>query len=156
MRNLIKPTLTLLIFCLVAALLLSLMNYTTSGIIAERARSDAQEQRKEVFPSADEFELINNWENKTTGEGIIKEVYKAASQGKTSGYVFSAVPKGYAGDIHVTVGVSLEGKITGVKTGENSETPGLGSKAAEPRFTGQYLNKQIGMILSVAKKKNNC
>lgn len=153
MRDMIKPTLSLLVFCLAVSLLLSLMNYTTSGVIAERARFDAEAKRKEVLPSADNFEVISKWNNKISGTEIIKEAYKATSNGKTSGYVFSAVSKGYGGNMQVTVGVSLEGKITGVAIGENKETPGLGSKAAEPGFTGQFGNKETGMKLSVVKKK---
>lgn len=142
-----------MIFCLAVSFLLSLMNYTTSGVIAERARIDAEAKRKEVLPSADKFEVTDKWDKEIPGAEIINEVCIATSQGKTSGYVFSAVPKGYGGEIQVTVGVSLEGRITGVEIGENNETPGLGSKAAEPGFTGQYGNKETGMKLSVVKKK---
>lgn len=153
MRELIKPAFSLLVFCLVVALSLSVMNYTTSSVIAERARYDAEAKRKEVLPSSDKFEVINKWENKTSDSKIIKEVYRAASQEKTSGYVFVTSPKGYGGEIQVTVGVNLEGKITGVKIGDNKETPGLGTKAAEPGFTGQYANRKAGLKFSVVKKK---
>jgi Na+-translocating ferredoxin:NAD+ oxidoreductase subunit G len=149
----IKPTLSLLVFCLAVSFLLSLMNYTTSSVIAERARFDAEAKRKEVLPSADKFEAIGKWDDKIPGTEIIKEAYKATSNGKTRGYVFSAVPKGYGGNIQVTVGVSLEGKVSGVAIGENKETPGLGSKSTEPGFKGQFGNKVTGMKLSVVKKK---
>ena len=39
------------------------------------------------------------------------------------------------------VGISKDGKITGVEIGNHSETPGLGSKATEPMFKNQYVDK---------------
>lgn len=41
------------------------------------------------------------------------------------------------------VGISKDGKITGVEIGNHSETPGLGSKATEPMFKNQYVDKDV-------------
>ena len=73
----------------------------------------------------------------------MKEVYAAYSGDEFVGYVFSAVSSGYGGDVPVTVGVGKDGTITGVRVGDNEETPGLGSKAAGEKFTSQYTGKAI-------------
>ena len=48
--------------------------------------------------------------------------------------------KGFGGTVGLTVGVS-DGAITGVRIGSHSETPGLGAKAADEAFYGQFAGK---------------
>jgi len=153
MLKLIKPSIVLLLICLSVGLCLAVVESVTRDTIEKRITQDAENKRKEVFNSADAFVKITGWEGKTDSTGIVKEVYKAVSKGGTVGYVFSVVPKGYGGIIGLTVGVSLDGKVTGIGIGENKETPGLGTKASEPLFRGQFTNKSIAGKLEVVKKK---
>ena len=53
------------------------------------------------------------------------------------------------------VGISKDGKITGVEIGNHSETPGLGSKATEPMFKNQYVDKDVLNSLLVVKGSTN-
>jgi electron transport complex protein RnfG len=85
--------------------------------------------------------------------GTIREVYAAYDGPRLLGYVFGAFPKGYGGEMKVTVGVYSTGKISGVTVGENKETPGLGSKAAEAGFIGQFLSKTVNEGLRIVKQK---
>ncbi len=61
------------------------------------------------------------------------------------GVVFRVFPQGYGGPIPVTVGLSNEGTITGIRIASAaeglSETPGLGAKITEPAFTDQFKNR---------------
>ncbi len=142
MRDMLKPTLTLLAICFVVALGLALVNSFTKNVVAERMKNEAEQQRKAVLAVADNFKALTNWEGQKQ-EGIVKEVYVAYQGQQFVGYVFSLLPKGYAGDIKITVGVTKAGKIAGVQMGENQETPGLGTKAAEKPFITQYNDKAI-------------
>lgn len=153
MRDIIKPSLPLLVICLVTAMCLAAVNFITKDAIAMRVQEDAEAQRKQVMPSAEKFEEVKGWEVRTNGTGVLKEVFKAYTAGKPSGYVFAGSPKGYAGPIKVTVGIGLDGKVTGVKIGDNTETPGLGTKTAEGAFIGQYKGKKAGNKIEVVKKK---
>ena len=38
-------------------------------------------------------------------------------------------------------GISLDGTITGIRVGANSETPGLGTKIEEPDFQDSFVGK---------------
>ena len=61
-----------------------------------------------------------------TGEDEnISATYKAEN-----GYVVETVTTGYAGDITLLVGVSNEGKVTGVVVRDQHETYGLGQKVS--------------------------
>ncbi|WP_100655696.1 electron transport complex subunit RsxG [Alteromonas flava] len=62
------------------------------------------------------------------GEGA-QRIYRAELAGEPAGLVVeSTAPNGYSGNIHLLVGVTLEGVVTGVRVLEHRETPGLGDK----------------------------
>ena len=150
MRDIIKTTLPLLVICFVVALCLAFVNSMTKDTIIERVKSDAEIQRRQVMTEAKSFEEINDWQAKDES-GIIREAYAAYDGQELIGYVFSAFPKGYGGEIKVTVGVGIDNTISGVKIGDNKETPGLGSKASEESFIRQYIGKQIQKEFQVVK-----
>lgn len=151
MRDIIKTTVPLIVICFVTALLLAFVNSTTKDTILQRAKSDAEEKRRQVMTEAQRFKEIDGWQDQDE-TGIVSEAYAAYDgQDQLIGYVFSAVPKGYGGDIHVTVGVSDDMNITGVQIGDNNETPGLGSKAKDEKFVGQYTGKSIEKEIQVVK-----
>lgn len=65
----------------------------------------------------------------------IKSVYKAES-----GYVIESTAYGYNGDVDLMVGVSNEGKVTGLVVENMQETRGLGAKAlTDVPFLAQFL-----------------
>lgn len=151
MRDMIKPTISLFIICLITTFCLAFVNSITKDTILERALLDAEEQRKLVLSEADSFKMLDGESDKDES-GLIDEVYAAYSGEELVGYVFNASPKGYGGEIAVTVGVSNENIITGVQIGNNSETPGLGSKTANREFTEQFQNKDISGDIVVVKR----
>ncbi len=151
MRDMIKPALSLCIICLITTLCLAVVNSVTKDTIKARELSDAEELRKLVFSKADSFEKLEGEADKDES-GLIREVYAAYKEQDLIGYVFNAAPKGYGGEIAVAVGISSEKKITGVRVGNNNETPGLGSKAADKKFTGQFQQKDISSDIVVVKR----
>lgn len=55
------------------------------------------------------------------------EVFIATADGKAVAALFSTVaPRGYNGPINLLVGVTVDGRITGVRVTRHRETPGLG------------------------------
>ena len=88
---------------------------------------------KMMLPGAEEFTV----EPYSGEDANIVSVHKA-----DIGYVIETKTYGYAGDITVLVGVSTEGKVTGVVVRELSETLGLGANAlSDTDFLAQFLNK---------------
>ena len=69
------------------------------------------------------------------------EVFEGTNGSDTVGYTIKTAPSGYGGPVELTIGISKDGKITGVNVGNNSETPGLGAKSTDPAFNGQYKGK---------------
>jgi electron transport complex protein RnfG len=151
MRDMVKPTISLFIICLVVSFCLAFVNGITKDTIAQRIEKDAEEQRKLVLSEASSFKLAEGWEDKDES-GLIRQAYAAYNGEVLIGYVFSVFPKGYGGEIAVTVGISSENKISGVKIGNNNETPGLGTKTADDKFIGQYQDKDILKDFIVVKR----
>ncbi|MBK5653998.1 MAG: RnfABCDGE type electron transport complex subunit G, partial [Rhizobium sp.] len=151
MRDMVKPTITLFVICFAVALCLALVNSLTKETIIERAIAGAEEQRKQVLSEAERFKKLENWKDKTNNE-IVREAYSAYKGEKLVGYVFSAFPKGYGGEMQITVGITSDGKVSGVSLGDNKETPGLGTKASEDDFIGQYKGKNSQNTLQVVKR----
>lgn len=136
MKDIFKLGATLFGISAVAALALGATDQLTAPKIEEISIQANNEARQIVLPQATEFKKIEGIE-----QGIISEVYSGNENGEVVGYTVKTLPSGYGGEMEVIVGISSEGKITGVNIGSHAETPGLGSKAADDEFKGQYEEK---------------
>ncbi|MCC5911597.1 MAG: RnfABCDGE type electron transport complex subunit G [Clostridiaceae bacterium] len=139
MKEIIKLGFILLVITSVAALVLGVTNEVTQGIIQERALEETREALVALLPEADDFEVID--EEEILDRRHIEEVYYGEKDGEIVGYTIKAGPSGYDGKIEMLIGISNEGRITGVKIGDNTETPGLGSKIADASYIDQFLDK---------------
>jgi len=150
MKDIFKLGTTLFGICAVAALILGVTNNITAPVIEERNIQASNEARKIVLPDADEFKKLDD-----INSDMVVEVYEGIKGNNVVGYTIKTSSKGYGGAIESMVGISKDGKITGVEIGNHSETPGLGSKATEPTFKNQYLDKDVSKPLLVVKGSAN-
>lgn len=131
-KDILVPTISLFVICLVATLLLAVVNGFTIEKIAEQTAMAEAAARVAVLPDAKDF-------NEKDGyfEGL-------DADGNVIGYVFNCVgtSKGYGGDVSVTVGIDNNGAITGIVPGDlSAETPGLGQNALKDSFKKQFVGK---------------
>lgn len=144
----------LLAFAFVTAGLIAVTFQGTEARIDEAQRRAAQKALFEIFPASqhdndllhDTIQLSPEQEQLLhikPGEGV----HVAKKNGEIVAFLFPAVaPDGYSGDIKLIVGVSIEGKITGVRVLSHKETPGLGDKVDTNKsdwvlsFDGKSLN----------------
>ncbi len=129
-KEILIPTLTLLIIALVTSVLLVATDGLTKDKIAALQEQANREARQAVLPEADDFierGLI---------VGDLEYTFFEAANG--AGYVFSTEAKGYGGAVVVMTGITADGQVAGVKITEQNETPGLGQKALDVSFTDQY------------------
>lgn len=133
-KEILLPTLVLFLIALISTLLLGLVNNVTKDrIAAEQAASEA-EARESVFTQAANFD-------EKTVDGQTYYVAKDKN-GNVLGYVFNTSNKGYGGQVTATVGIDVNGKVTGVVPGDlSNETPGLGQTATKPSFLKQFVGK---------------
>lgn len=129
------PVVILAAICLIAALLLSITNNATAPVIAANTVTAAENARKMMFETADEFVPIDVPTEYETG---IDEIYAANTAGELQGYIVGAHSKGYGGSLPIIVSFDKKGTIINVVIQSNSETPGLGKKVEEKIFTQQF------------------
>jgi len=144
-KDILIPTVTLLVICVVVSALLAGTNALTKEPIAQNELKKSQEAMQSVCPDAVSFE----------GEkGLEIEAYKALNEsGEVIGYAIPVSSKGYGGDVSVMVGISSVdgGMVTGVEVLSHSETPGLGANAANESFRNQFEQDAPSDGFSVVK-----
>lgn len=130
--GLFGPTVILLSICVVITFALAFTYKTTKPIIDEEMIHIADLAHEAVLPGATSFEELDI----ELPEGIFA-AFKA-----DNGYVFESGARGYGGMVTYMVGFDNDGNIVGLEMFDSHETPGLGSKIANP----EYLVKYFGQI----------
>lgn len=143
LKEILVPTMTLVIITLVITGLLVFTNDLTKDKIAALQVQADEDSKKDVLSTAEGFET-----KVIDVDGEEFEYYEASNE---AGYVFSTQYKGYGGAVVVMTGISSDGNITGVKVTEQNETPGLGQKALSKDFTDQYIMSVPDSELIVTK-----
>ena len=153
MKQIIKNALILTAITLVSGLCLGFVYELTKVPIAEAQENIKNRAYMEVLPGADTFEEIGV--NEEAAEAALKDagiancridqVAKASKGSDEAGYVISVTDgDAYAGEISFTVGIDLEGKVSGISFLSISESPGLGMEAKDnPEWKTQFYGKEV-------------
>lgn len=166
MKNIVKDTLILFAITLVAGLGLGFVYNVTSDARAKQEEKTKVEAYESVMPGLDSFEdvdidiaeankYISDKISSTESEnGIspikaynatIDSVVKANDKdGNKLGYIVTITDsEAYSGSIQMAVGIMSDGTVKGISFLSINETPGLGMKADEDSFKGQFNNKKV-------------
>ena len=129
----------LLIITMIAGILLGVANDLTKEAIIENSKI-SKEDLSYIMPEADK---IQDMDIELDEEGNIKEVYEAVNGSDVIGYVLKVTSKGFHGAIDFVIGISKEDKVSGIKVLSHNETPGLGAKISEEKFTSRFKDKPV-------------
>ena len=140
-KDILIPTVALLLICLVATALLAGTNSITQEKIALNAVETEKASRMLVLPEGKEYGEV------TTLENGITYCIGTDEAGEEAGYVFTSGAKGYGGTVSVMVGIGTDGAITGVEILSHAETPGLGANAVKPDFKNRFIGKSGQLIV---------
>lgn len=130
----------------ITGLILGVVHDITALPIQKTQERLKKEALATALPEADDFSQI---QMKQGASEIVKEVQEARKGSLPAGYCVTATPKGYAGTIEIVVGITVEGKLRAISILNQSETPGLGAKAPQPAFSGQFENKDVEKLIVV-------
>ncbi|MCD7774158.1 MAG: RnfABCDGE type electron transport complex subunit G [Clostridiales bacterium] len=142
-KEIIIPTVTLLVICVAAAALLGFTNSLTEDKIASIDAENKAQAMEAVMPDAVIF-----------GDAVTVDddvEYSAAydADGNIIGYAFTVSESGYGGEIQVMTGVNTDGSISKVTVlSADNETPGLGQNTTKDSFLDQFMGK-IGELTVV-------
>ena len=126
-----KIGINLTIACLLSGVIIAGAYAFTHPIAVEQKIIQQNLAMKELVVDAKDFKAVDG----KTGW------YAALKDGKVIAYVVPAETKGYGGAIKMLTAVSPDGKDLGYKILTHNETPGLGDKATEPKFSQQFIGK---------------
>jgi len=88
-----------------------------------------------------------------TGEGDSLEIYPAKKDNEIVGYAVNTyTKKGFSGNVSLMAGFRPDLTILNITVLEQKETPGLGTKMAEPKFKDQFIDKNPSQYILKVKK----
>lgn len=146
--NAVKDAAILVIITLVAALLLAFVYEITKDPIAAQKAKKKTEAYAAVYPGLSDTVISEELQEKAeafVGDGmrVDEAVLAKDASGAVAGLLMTVTtPEGYGGDITLTCGVKADGTLTGISFLTLAETAGLGMKAQEDGFRGQFENKK--------------
>lgn len=147
-KEILIPTLALVIICGTATALLAATNEVTKDPIAQTESQSKEDSMKSVAPeNAQSYEKIEISDSSSECFAVLD------GSGNTVAYAVSTGAKGYGGTIKVMTGISAQdGSIIAVNVYDNSdETPGLGAKTSDEKFSGQFGGNKTDNGFVVAK-----
>jgi RnfABCDGE-type electron transport complex G subunit len=156
-----KPVIALTLITAIAGVALSGVYSMTKDTIDAQKEAAKLESYKIVAGDADAFRAIEQAEEMITGshkDGVyhttfgrvkINEVYEAVDEaGNAIGTVMSITSSdGFDGDVTLALGLDADGKVTGIAFTELHETPGMGMRADEDGFKGQFAGQDSVLVL---------
>lgn len=148
MRDLIKMVVVLFVICATSGVVLSYVNEATKAPREYQYIKFVQEPSMKAVLTDFDNDPIKERISVVVGEDgegnpIEKVVFPAKKDGKTEAVAFSASAKGYHDLIEVMVGVGPDGKLTGISIMSHTETPGLGARIVEAKFTDQFAGLDL-------------
>lgn len=147
--SVIKPALSLILFCAVITAALALTNLVTKDRIVELANK-AQEEAMEKICEADEYKKYTS-EYKDTSYTY----HVARTDDKPICYIFTLSASGYGGNVTVMTGVNPDGSVKSVEILDVSgETPGMGQNVKKDSFIKQFYSKSGEINLSTTESND--
>lgn len=129
-----KGILMPIVAILIAAAVLLGLSWSQADLAAKNAQEEHLKLMKMMSPGSENF-TVEAYDGE---DANIRSIHKGEK-----GYVIETVTYGYAGEITMFVGVSNEGKVTGLVVRDLSETYGLGREAlTNVDFLKQFLNSE--------------
>ena len=158
-KKIVHDALILTAFTLVLGFVLGLVYEITKEPIAAADAATAQAAYSKVFADAESFEAYEGFDKEAAAslmeeQGFndeITDVQTAKDGGGNSlGYVITVTAKdGSQANITFSVGIQMDGTVNGYSITSIAETPGLGDKAKNEEFSGQFQGKQADSITVV-------
>ena len=132
--NKASPIILLTIVVTICVSLLTYVDSITRDKIAAQEDETVKSLLATMFPEMSRYELEN-------------EIYTIYVEDEKLGYAFIAVGKGYGGDINIMVGLEKDTSIKQISIISQEETPGLGTRIADPPFTDQFIGLDVNDVV---------
>lgn len=148
MKNMIKLSLTLAAYAVVACVGLAFVYQATAPLIEAAADRERNAALAELFPGVSQFEEVGSELSTGNASIVIQKAWVAKKETEAVGMIVQVTGPTYATST-VLVAVDMNRSLVSTKFLEVTDTPGLGTKVAEEPFAGQFNGKKIddGFVL---------
>ena len=134
-----KMLFTLTVIAILSALVLSHVYNLTKEPIAKAKDNRELEAISEVVSEFDNDPFAEKMIISTTDKKDKLEFFPARKNGVINSFAIKTYSNsGFGGRLEMIVGFYIDGAIKNFKITQHQETPGLGSKADEPKFKQQF------------------
>jgi electron transport complex protein RnfG len=145
--TLVNMIASLVLISMVMSASLAFVYLKTKGPIEAAALKKENDAIRMVVPPFDNDPA----QSRSEKNGVV--VYKLTQKGNLVGYaVKTYTDKGFGGHIEIMVGFLPDGSIRNIMVLQHKETPGLGSKMTDPKFSHQFLGKNPSHFALRVKK----
>ena len=152
-KKIVHDALILFAFTVVLGLILGVVYGITKPSIDQVNYEKTQAAYKQVFADAASFEEYSDFDADAAAALMAEQGYSDQidsvntaldASGNVIGYVLTVTAKDASqATITFSVGIQNDGTVNGYSITDISETPGLGMKAQEEEFYGQFENKKV-------------
>jgi len=153
MKTMFKLSFVLAAYTVIACVGLAFVYNVTAPLIAEAAAKEVKTALAEIFPEAKDFEEVTGKIESGNGSIVFNKAYVAKSETGALGMVVQVTGPTYA-SATLLVGIDAGRKLKPVKFMALTDTPGLGLKAAQDPFRGQFSGKSVDDAFAVGSAKS--
>lgn len=139
-----KPIKSNLFNMIMAMTVVSICSAASIGYVYQKTKEPIEKSKTMKISSA-VTEMLGKFDNKPFEErtnlaekGL--ELYQAKENGVTTSVAIKSYSNnGFGGKIELIIGMLIDGTVTGYKVIQQNETPGLGTKITENKFSKQFV-----------------
>lgn len=150
MKNMFKFSYVLAIYTVIACVGLAFVYKATAPIIEATATAEVKSALAKIFPEATSFEDVSGKIESGDDSIVFDKAFVAKNGDAPVGMIVQVTGPTYA-KATILVGVEMNRTIKTIKFMALSDTPGLGSKAADDPFKNQFTGKSIDDAFIVGK-----
>lgn len=132
-KGMIILGLILAAYAVTSCTILAVVNNFTAPRIEINRIEKANKILKEIFPTADSFEAVTDFESPKSKSSKVDSLYVAKKNGSVIGGAAQISGSTYDTATIIT-GIDLNGIVMGLKFLENTDSPGFGQKASDEKF----------------------
>ncbi|MCL1126459.1 electron transport complex subunit RsxG [Shewanella surugensis] len=153
-KAMLKNGLILALFALICTALVAVVNHLTADQIKQQETQELGRILQQIIPTNLHDNVIAQHCIRITAPAALGTInsmpaYIASKNGIATAIAMETIaPDGYNGNIRIIVGIDAQGRVLGVRTLAQQETPGLGDKIEIRK--SDWVNSFQGMILNAA------
>ena len=142
MKQMMKLSVTLALYTVVACLALAAVNMLTSPRILAAKEAKTKLALQAIFPEADSFRPVTEGMPKSVDKVAFGDTFLALHGDQPTGIIVTVSGHTYD-QATILAGIDMEGKLKMIQFLALTDSPGIGTKAKDEPFIGQFRDKPV-------------